>query len=383
MFATSRSEGFRVSNRKKLFSGLMFFCLLAAAGSAAAEKTDHAGQAGKPGKIDRKVYETYFALPMDLPPGLEARLVAYNGGEDTARVVIEPAAPLRGERYQGILAQGGSKALRFSWIKPGRLIKLLSTTVQVDVQILVTDSNAQLIEAFPFDSEAAERHDYVLPIADSNSACAAANPGSVAANTTLYLASTDVVAPDDYQLAAYSAGGSLLETQDVPAGLLGASIGIALSAVFEPETLDDTRSVRVISEDEFTGFGLAEVAPSDVLGILPTVASTFWMIQEADGWDPEDHTADLVFYNPGTVAAPVKIDETEFDVDPGAVVVVPWPGEEAEIDADLPVALFIAHAQTDGCGVTSRIACNTSRPWSVPDLTGWTDVLVSYTPTPW
>jgi hypothetical protein len=260
---------------------------------------------------------------------------------------------------------------------------MLSTAVQVDVQILVTNSNAQLIEAFPFDAAAELRHDYVLPVADSNSACAAANPGTVAANTTLHLISTDAVSPGDYQFAAYSAAGSLLETESVPAGLLGASIGVALSNVFEPETLDETRSVRVTSVDEFTGFGLAEVAPSDVLGILPTVYSTFWMIQEADGWDPEEQTADLVFYNGGTVAVPVKVDQTEFEVDPGAVVVIPWPGEEAEIDADLPVALFIAHAQTKGCGVTSRIACNTSRPWSVPDLTAWTDVLVSYTPTPW
>lgn len=371
MLATNGSEGFRASWRRKSIFGLVLFCLVLAAGNAAADNRN------------RKVYETYFAFPPSLPPGFEAQLLAYNTGGDTARVRIEPAQPAPGELYEGTLAEGGSKVLRFSWIRPGRLLKLLSTSIQVDVQILVTNGGAQLIEAFPFDSAAATRHDYVLPIADSNSACAAANPDSVATNTTLYLASTEVLTPDDYELQAYSAGGTLLDTESVPAGLLGASVGIALSNVFTGTILDDTRSVRVTSDDPFAGFGLAEVAPEDVLGILPTVTSTYWMIQDADGFDPEEHTADLVFYNPGTVGAPVKVDEDEFTVPPGAVLVKPWPGQKAEIDADLPVALFIAHAQIGGCGVTSRIACDTNRPWSVPDLTGWTDVLVSYSPTPW
>lgn len=371
MFATTRSEGFRASWRQKSIFGLILFCLALTAGNAAADNRD------------RKVYETYFAYPPSLPPGLEARLVAYNSGADTARVRIEPAQPEPGELYVGALPEGGSKALRFSWIRPGRLIKLISTSIQIDVQILVTDSNSQLIEAFPFDVAAATRHDYVLPVADTNSACAAAEPGSVAANTTLYLSSTDLLLPADYELKAYSAGGTLLDTETVPAGLLGAAVGVALSDVFDSGTLDDTRSVRVYSSDSFAGFGLAEVAPADVLGILPTVTSTFWMIQEADGWDPKEQTADLIFYNGGTVGVPVKIDEDEFTVPAGAVVVKPWPGEKAEIDADLPIALFIAHAQLEGCGVTSRIACSNNRPWSVPELTSSEDVLVSFTETPW
>lgn len=370
MLATDRSEGIRVSRLASIIF-LAFFGLLGLAGDAAA------------GRAERKVFETYFTFPSSLPAGYEARLAAYNTGADTARVRIEPAQPAPGELYEAMLPQGGTKVLRFSWIRPGRLIKLISTTLQVDVYVEFRDGNGALIEQFPIDLEAATRHDFVLPVADSNSACPAAEPGNVAANTTLQLTSLDLLSPADYQVKAYSASGALLDTETVPAGLLGAAVGVALSNVFDSGTLDDTRTVRVYSEDQFTGYGYATVAPEDVVGILPMVASTYWEIQDADGQDPKLQNTDLIFYNPGATGAPVKVDELEFTVAAGEVVTIPWPGEEADIDADLPVALFVAHAEIGGCGVTARIACPNNRPWSVPDLSGWEDVLVSESTETW
>lgn len=364
MGATHRSEGFRV-----LILGCVLG-LLAGSGIAVAA----------PGAPQENVYATLFALPQELPGGLSASAVAFNTGTANARLVIRPLVPRIGEEAAEIaLGPGGTRALSgLDFLEPGRPIRLESSSSRVEVHLLVRDAVGDLLEAFPVDRKAARRQDFVLPIANDNPACPELSPGEAAKRTRLFLVSS-TPAPHELRLGALSATG-----QEVAAVRLGATLGavtgVALADVFTATQLAETRSLRVESRVPFAGYGLTEIGPRDVLGILPTITSPLWITEPPHGWNEKEHPTHLILFNPQTVPVKVKIGGQAINLAARETRVEPWPGAFTRITSERPVSLFLAYGQAAGCGVSGQAACWDDRPWSVPSLQGEQDVLVALGP---
>lgn len=364
MGATHRSEGFRV---------LILGCALGLLGGSGVA-------VAAPGAPQKNVSATLFALPSDLPGGLQASAVAFNTGNENARLVIRPLVPRIGEEAAEIaLGPGGTRALSgLDFLEPGRPIRLESSSSRVEVHLLVRDALGDLLESFPVDRKAARRQDFVLPIADENPACPEANPAEAAKKTRLVLVSS-TPAPHELRLGALSASG-----QEVAAVRLGAALGavtgVALADVFSADQLAQTRSVRVESRVSFAGYGLTEIGPRDVLGILPTITSPLWITEPPHGWNEKEHPTHLVLFNPQEFAVKVKVGRQSVELPPRATRVLPWPGAFTRMTSERPVSLFLAYGQAAGCGVSGQVACWEDRPWSVPSLLGGQDVLVALGP---
>lgn len=364
MRATFRSEGFRV-----LILGWALGLLVGSGVAVAAT-----------GSPQENVYATLFALPSDVPGGLQFSAVAFNTGNQNANLVIRPVTPRIGEEPAEIaLGPGGSRGLaELLFLEPGRPIRLESTSARVEVHLLVRDAVGGLLEAFPIDRKAARRQDFVLPIADENPACPDANPAEAAKKTRLFLVSSSP-APHELRVGALAASGRELAAVRIGAKL-GAVTGVALAEVFTAEQLAEIRSVRVESRVPFAGYGLTEVGPLDVLGILPTITSPLWITEPPHGWNEKEHPTHLILFNPNEIAVKVKIGGKAIEVGPRGTVSESWPGAFTRITSERPVTLFLAYGQNAGCGVTGQAACWDDRPWSVPSLQSGQDTLVALGP---
>ena len=366
MCATSRSEGLRGSRMFWLLG-----CLLAAfLGSAAVA-------AASPQK---NVYQSYFALPSSLPPGVAAAVVVFNTGNAAAQLRLEPALPSFGEGIDAAMPAGATRVVEgLDWITPGRPIRLASSSARVEVHLLLRNLAGELLESFPIDRPAARRQDFVVPIAGGNPACPGATPGEAAARTTLHVVPAMQRAMT-YRLRAFSGQGQELASAQVGA-LAGSAAGIALAEVFSGQALAATRSVRVEANAPFAGYGVAEVGPQDVLGILPTTTSNLWVLEPPLDWNPAEQITHVVIYNPQAVATKVKVGASSLFVLPaGATTTLSWPGAFERVKAELPIALFLAYGQNDGCGASAQQACWDDRPWSRPRLIERNDVLAAFGP---
>ncbi len=363
MLATSRSEGFRAL---VIFFGILLVVLTTGTGNAIQGS-------------QRNLYQTLFALPPTLPGGVAASVVVFNTGNEDAQIRLEPVFPLAGEEMRAAMTAGQSRVLAdIGWIDAGRPIRLESSSARVEVHLLLRDLSGELIEAFPINHKAARRQDFVLPIASENAACPGATPGGAAARTTLFVVPASARA-SNLQLRAISAQGNEVATAKVGA-FLGATAGIALAELFSPEALAATSTVRVESTQPFSGYGFAEVGPEDVLGLLPMNASPTWVTEPPQDWNPAEVRAEVVVYNPQSVAVEVKMGGNVIKLAAGATRRLAWPGAYTWVRTELPIALFVAYSQYEGCGVSAQGACWDDRPWSLPRLLVRDDVVVAFGP---